>query len=205
MPKIVDHDQYRKELLAKSFHLFAEKGYATVTMREIAKALEVSTGTLYHYFPSKELLFEQLMDELTQQDIRQFTEATQGATTQAEKIAIAFQFMEQNQDNYFKLTLVLADFYQQQSNQGTDSVLQRIFQRSLAQVEQEISNLFGIQDPDLTTFVISYIDGLIWQKIYGNRVDYTKQGELFLAMLTAYLNQLEPSSKRQPIALKEKR
>jgi AcrR family transcriptional regulator len=205
MPKIVDHDQYRKELLANSFDLLAEKGYAAVTMREIAKALGVSTGTLYHYFPNKEALFEQLLDELTQQDIRHFTEATQGATTQAEKIAIAFQFMEQNQDNYFKLTLVLADFYQQQSNQSTNSVLKRIFQRSLAQCEQEISNLFGIQDPDLTTFVISYIDGLIWQKIYGNRVDYTKQGELFLAMLTAYLNPLAPSSQRQPIALKEKR
>lgn len=204
MPKIVDHDQYRKELLANSFDLLAEKGYAAVTMREIAKALGVSTGTLYHYFPSKELLFEQLLDELTQQDIRQFTESTQGATTQAEKIAIAFQFMEQNQDNYFKLTLILADFYQQQSNQSTNPVLQRIFQRSLARCEQEISNLFGIQDPDLTTFVISYIDGLIWQKIYGNRVDYTKQGELFLAMLTAYLNPLSPSSKRQPIALQEK-
>ncbi len=189
MPKIVDHEQYRKELLGKSFDLFADKGYATVTMREIAKVLGVSTGTLYHYFPSKELLFEQLMDELTQQDVLRFSEATKGATTRAEKITIAFQFLEQNRDNYFKQTLALADFYQQQSNQAENPGLYRVFQRSLELVEQEIGNLLGSQDPDLTKFVISYIDGLIWQKIYGYKIDYAKQGELLSMMLTAYLDQ----------------
>jgi AcrR family transcriptional regulator len=189
MPKIVDHALYRKELLSQSFDLFAEKGYATVTMRQIAQALGVSTGTLYHYFPSKEVLFEQLMDELTQQDVLRFTEATKGATTRAEKIAIGFQFLEQNRDDYFKQTLALADFYQQQSNQAENPVLCRVFQRSLALVEQEIDNLLGSQDPDLTKFVISYIDGLIWQKIYGYEIDYAKQGELLSVMLTAYLEQ----------------
>ncbi|NJL79674.1 MAG: helix-turn-helix transcriptional regulator, partial [Richelia sp. SM2_1_7] len=60
MPKIVDHEKYRKELLWKSFDLFAQKGYGSVTMREIAKELGVSTGTLYHYFPNKESLYLQL-------------------------------------------------------------------------------------------------------------------------------------------------
>ena len=59
MPKIVDHEQYRKELLGKCFDLFAQKGYGSITMRQIAQGLGVSTGTLYHYFPSKQALFEQ--------------------------------------------------------------------------------------------------------------------------------------------------
>ena len=58
MPKIVDVEQYRKELLLKSAELFAEKGYANMTTRELAQGLGVSTGTLYHYFPSKAALFE---------------------------------------------------------------------------------------------------------------------------------------------------
>ncbi|MGB6015410.1 MAG: helix-turn-helix domain-containing protein, partial [Nodosilinea sp.] len=48
MPKIVDHDQYRREILDQCFDLFAEKGYAALTMRQIAQELGVSTGTLYH-------------------------------------------------------------------------------------------------------------------------------------------------------------
>jgi AcrR family transcriptional regulator len=69
MPKIVDHEQYRKELLGKCFDLFADKGYGAITMRQIANSLEVSTGTLYHYFPSKQALFEQLVEEISQQDV----------------------------------------------------------------------------------------------------------------------------------------
>ena len=38
-------------------------------MRQIAGGLKVSTGTLYHYFPNKQALFEQLVEEICQQDI----------------------------------------------------------------------------------------------------------------------------------------
>lgn len=69
MPKIVDHEQYRKELLDKCFDLFALKGYDSITMRQIAEGLGVSTGTLYHYFPSKQILFEQLVQEICEQDL----------------------------------------------------------------------------------------------------------------------------------------
>ena len=72
MPKIVDHDRYRKELLQGSLDLFAERGYGSITMRQIAKGLGVSTGTLYHYFPSKESIFMQLVQELCEQDISSF-------------------------------------------------------------------------------------------------------------------------------------
>jgi len=193
MPKIVDHDQYRKELLSKSFDLFAEKGYATVTMRQIAQALGVSTGTLYHYFPSKEVLFEQLMDELTRRDILQIAEALKGAKTVAERITTACQFLEATQDYYFKQALILADFYrQQQADQNENQVLQRIFDRTFKQIEQEISHLFGIDDPDLITFLLCFSDGIIWQKIYGCEIDFVRQGEILSTMVTAYLNQQTP-------------
>ena len=54
MPKVVDHVSYRKHLLDQCVNLFAQYGYEALTMRQIAEALHVSTGTLYHYFPTKE-------------------------------------------------------------------------------------------------------------------------------------------------------
>jgi AcrR family transcriptional regulator len=39
MPKIVDHDLYRRELVSKCFDLFAEKGYGSITMRQISQGL----------------------------------------------------------------------------------------------------------------------------------------------------------------------
>ena len=41
-------------------------------MRQLAQKLGISTGTLYHYFPSKEAIFLQLVKELAQRDLSNF-------------------------------------------------------------------------------------------------------------------------------------
>ena len=70
MPKIVDADAVRNELLSKAAVLFARRGYGSLTIREIATEAGVSTGTLYHYFKGKEDLFRQLCAAACDWDIR---------------------------------------------------------------------------------------------------------------------------------------
>jgi hypothetical protein len=41
MPKLVDHVSYRKQLLAQCFDLFAERGYSSLTTRQIADVCRV--------------------------------------------------------------------------------------------------------------------------------------------------------------------
>ncbi len=43
----------REEILAAAATVFAEKGYATTTVREIARLADVAEGTLYNYFAGK--------------------------------------------------------------------------------------------------------------------------------------------------------
>jgi len=58
MPKIIDHGEYRKELGTRAIALFRAEGYRTLSMRKLADYLHVPKSTLYHYFPSKQALFE---------------------------------------------------------------------------------------------------------------------------------------------------
>jgi AcrR family transcriptional regulator len=51
--------------------LFATKGYAATTTREIADALGVTKGTFYHHFPSK----EDVLLEICEQSLSRITEA----------------------------------------------------------------------------------------------------------------------------------
>ncbi len=53
----------RRALLDAGLELFAEKGYFGTSLRDIAKAVGVRESALYHYFQSKEALFQAILDE----------------------------------------------------------------------------------------------------------------------------------------------
>lgn len=72
MPKIVDHDKRRLEILNSAFSLFAASGYHGVSVRQIAKSIGMTTGMLYHYFPSKPELFTSLVNVQQQKQIADF-------------------------------------------------------------------------------------------------------------------------------------
>ncbi|MDT7726840.1 MAG: TetR/AcrR family transcriptional regulator, cholesterol catabolism regulator [Actinomycetota bacterium] len=58
----------RAELLALSAKLFAERGYVSTTVRDIADAAGILSGSLYHHFDSKESIADEIitgfLDEL---------------------------------------------------------------------------------------------------------------------------------------------
>lgn len=50
-----------REVLRVALHLFAERGYAGASLRELARRLGMQQPSLYHYFRSKEELVEQIL------------------------------------------------------------------------------------------------------------------------------------------------
>ncbi len=57
----------RQRILESALHLFAAKGYAETSMRDIAAAAECSLGLTYRYFASKEALVLELYIQLITQ------------------------------------------------------------------------------------------------------------------------------------------
>ena len=181
MPKIVDHDRYRKELLMKSFDVFARSGYGSISMRQIAQDLGVSTGTLYHYFPSKEVLFEQLIEEITRSDIVRATAEIKNLTSVEEKIICLFNFLDREEDYFLKQILLYVNFYQQHD---TYEVIKRTYDRC----RDALMESMEIEDPAIASLVISVIDGILLQKAFDrDSVSLKQQGQLVAEMLCAYL------------------
>ena len=54
MPKIIEN--LKDRLIAEAEKQIEESGYSAVTIRSVAKACAVGVGTVYNYFPSKEVL-----------------------------------------------------------------------------------------------------------------------------------------------------
>ncbi|MGH7819392.1 MAG: TetR/AcrR family transcriptional regulator [Candidatus Binatia bacterium] len=51
-----------ERILAVATRLFAERGYGMTSMRDIARAARLRAATLYHYFPSKDDLYLEVLD-----------------------------------------------------------------------------------------------------------------------------------------------
>jgi AcrR family transcriptional regulator len=188
MPKIVDHDRYRKELLGKSFHLFAQQGYAAIAMRQLAEGLGVSTGTLYHYFPSKQAIFEQMMLERIEHSLRTFDADLAHLPSLKAKIIAAFQFFGREEKEAMDELLLCVEFHQHQQREGkTNSIIQQFYQR----LKPEAMQLLGIQDETLLQFLFSIIDGLLLAHIYGATIDWMTQAELISTMIESYLPRSE--------------
>ena len=187
MPKIVDHEHYRKQLLNQCFELFAEKGYSSVTMREIASEIGVSTGTLYHYFPSKESLFEQLIEYLSYEDTKEEALVELGnPPTLAERIEKMMDYVSKNEDYILKNCLIIFDFCHHKNRQEIDR--NQALQEAGKRYEQAVSCYLGISDPAIAIFVINYIDGLLGRRFHqGERISFTEQANLLKEILLAYL------------------
>ncbi|MEG1003321.1 TetR/AcrR family transcriptional regulator [Clostridium sp.] len=54
-------DIRRNEIIEVALDLFIRKGYAATKITDIAKGVGMSTGLLFHYFKSKENLYEELI------------------------------------------------------------------------------------------------------------------------------------------------
>jgi AcrR family transcriptional regulator len=70
MPKVVDHDERRRELAAATWRVIVRNGIDATTTREIAREAGYSTGVLAHYYQSKDDLLHGAL-ELSHQGIRE--------------------------------------------------------------------------------------------------------------------------------------
>ena len=59
--------QKKEYILEKARQVFAQKGYRTVTMKDIVDACEISRGGLYLYFDSTKELFQAVLQKESQE------------------------------------------------------------------------------------------------------------------------------------------
>ncbi|MEW5733999.1 MAG: TetR/AcrR family transcriptional regulator [Thermodesulfobacteriota bacterium] len=183
MPKIVNHDQYREQLLKSCYDLFAEKGYSSVTMREIASELSVSTGTLYHYFPSKQAILEQLLIVMGTRDVEEARRRTATSGSFEERLKIFFEFFLDNQANFQKMLLLSVDFLRHADVSGSQDLVSQWLHFYLSNMEKYLELPRAVSQ-----FILVFFNGLVYQvKLFPDSISATQQIALFSEVLLSYL------------------
>lgn len=62
LPRIDADSQTKEHILYNATLLFAQKGYAGVSMRDIATVIGIKPASLYNHFASKEILWKEALD-----------------------------------------------------------------------------------------------------------------------------------------------
>ncbi|PNU06590.1 TetR/AcrR family transcriptional regulator [Novosphingobium guangzhouense] len=77
------------EVLAAAAALFAERGYAATSIRDIGERVGLLGGSLYHYIKSKDALFVRLHDAALQGAEDRIRAAIEGVDNPARRLAMA--------------------------------------------------------------------------------------------------------------------
>src|SRR5690606_24421106 len=61
--ELTDPDSARGKLLQTAAHLFRSKGYERTTVRDLAGAVGIQSGSIFHHFKSKDEILKAVMEE----------------------------------------------------------------------------------------------------------------------------------------------
>jgi len=83
--------QTRESLIRAGRKLFGEKGFRETSVEDLARAARVTTGALYHHFPTKTALFEAVFEHAHTELMAASMAAAQDATDDLDVLARGFE------------------------------------------------------------------------------------------------------------------
>ncbi len=184
MPKIVDHDEYRKQLVKESFELMAKKGYASLSMRDLARALRISPGTLYHYFPNKLGLFEAILKYHAVGGGSPQVATEPQSTSFEEGLNEIIAGCEQSEEMWAKILFMHVDAYREADGKML-STFNSIFTSTATR--SRLAKQLKIEDPEIIDLFRVIILGTIIQRVLSKRnLKWSTQKRLLFDIFSKY-------------------
>lgn len=78
----------RQLILTESARLFSERGLSATTIREIAEAVGLNSGTLYHYFNSKDAIFSEILTSFLTDLVQRYEAVLTGTGTARHRLTL---------------------------------------------------------------------------------------------------------------------
>lgn len=182
MPKVSDeHKTKVKEAIMKAaIKNFSKTGYAITKMDEIAKTADVSKGTLYLYFQSKEDLFESICKSNQQILVDERSGLFQNTSKIKQDLGIFYDnFLKSLQDTQKVRIEALAESIH-------NPKLKKIIQKNRKEIEISVEEFLkgmkkigffqnNVDMNALSSGVISLFDGLILSELVGTHHEENKK------------------------------
>ncbi|WP_170476000.1 TetR/AcrR family transcriptional regulator [Ruegeria arenilitoris] len=155
-----------------ALRLFSRRGYAAVSMRQIAAEVGVQAGALYNYTPDKQSLLFRLMQEHMQELLNSAAElpATENAIEALKQfVGFHIRFHLQRPDEVFIAYMELRNLTPE--NFAEIEALRRNYEDTLEGIfkQGQVEGLFTVTDSKIATLaVIAMLNGVMtWYRTEG--------------------------------------
>lgn len=194
------HTDRRGEILAVCAKLFASKGFSATSVRDICAALEMSPGTLYRYYASK----EEIVGALIAYDLKRAKEAVQRVPKDADLIsALSFiaEMVLNDPLNVENPNLWLDVSAEASRNREVGAMMQNIYAGHTAlflpliEAAKEKGQISAsVNSNTAVTFIFAAFDGLLLRRAIDPSVTLGDTSEAFLQLIGNALGFKAPKS-----------
>ncbi|RYE71640.1 MAG: TetR/AcrR family transcriptional regulator, partial [Oxalobacteraceae bacterium] len=84
--QLTDPDSARGKLLQTAAHLFRNKGFERTTVRDLASAVGIQSGSIFHHFKSKDEILRAVMEETIHYNTAMMRASLEEATNVRERV-----------------------------------------------------------------------------------------------------------------------
>lgn len=193
MPKIVDHDQRREEILDAAIRVIGTVGIDHATTRAIARESGYSTGVLSHYFEDKDELLRSVLLMTHRRFYGRLRAATEGQDALGRLWAMLCQNLPLDDERSAETRMEITFWPRAVSNpelarfqvEAASELLGDI-EALVADVRSEGDLTSSLADADLAELLIAAIDGLsVHAELFPARLPPGRQRRLMLTQLRA--------------------
>ena len=194
MPKIVDWDAKRDEILSATWRIIAREGIAGATIRAIAKEANCSRGILGHYFSDKEDILGAALLLSHRRVGARMAAATAGRHGMAALRAVMLEALPLDEQRDLEAQIEISFWGRALGNATLRDLQHTEFDRLCGRMRDhlqeaaDLGELDGRYDLDLATHqLVVLIDGLSAQRVlYPDRVTPQRQVEMLDALLASF-------------------
>ena len=154
------------ELMAAALDLFAERNFASVTIKDIARATGVNTALIYYYFDSKQGLFRAIIENAVENAFAEFDRLAEVPDDPAEVIKMWLNNHLHLYDRIHKLVKISLDYKgAPEKDPAIDAAITLFYDREREMLSDCIRQgvdrgVFGPVDPErIARYISTYLDG----------------------------------------------
>jgi TetR/AcrR family transcriptional regulator, transcriptional repressor of aconitase len=168
MPKIVDVARKRGEIVAAATATFARHGYRGTNLARVAAAAGMGKSSLYHYFPTREALFNAIASDILHHEAALFESLVDRGGPATERLRLLLDAITAMFDGWAEAGPLLIDFLREPRGRRRLRDTLRVARGAIARLirDGQREGAFRRGSPDaLATVVLGCLDGLFLQDL----------------------------------------